>query len=103
MNNKFRVLWDEHEDEEFARIELTEGEWKDTVYHYVQVQINEDSAVSGKLTFSYDIDELPDGVEILEGDVKRFEQHIGDILISIIEEYLSVHENRAEDSKHPTV
>jgi len=86
---KFDVLYDKYEDEKLARIQLTDDKWNGIIYHYETVSVSEDEDGGATLKFDYDIDSVPEHIDIdnlLPEDQADFESCIGDILVSIIEE-----------------
>lgn len=68
-------------------IELLIGEYKGIVYRYGGVKIDEDDTNGAVLSFNYDvIDDA--GIGTLEED-ERFKNHIGNILVSLIEKRMA--------------
>ena len=65
------------------RIKLTEGPYAGIIYSYGSVGFEEDGDTL-KLKFEYDIHENPVGFV----DRNKFKNHIGDILIDLLEENL---------------
>lgn len=63
-------------------IEITVDPYKDVLYYYQKVSLSEVNN-SAKLSFTYNILECPDGVDI-HNNVEDFETLLGDILASII-------------------
>jgi hypothetical protein len=86
-------------------VELTTGEYKGIIYTYGRVRLLEEEDVL-RVQFEYDIHENPVG----KIDPTEFRNHIGDILIDMLEENLlknnvvytgGVDENRAKDFIQP--
>lgn len=68
-------------------IELLIGEYKGVIYRYGGVKIDEDNFGGAVLTFNYDvIDDV--GIGTLE-DNEAFKNHIGNILVSLIEKRMA--------------
>ena len=68
-------------------IELLVGEYTGVVYRYGGVKIDEDNSGGAVLTFNYDvIDDV--GIGTLEDD-EAFKNHIGNILVSLIEKRMA--------------
>ena len=63
-------------------IEITVDPYKDVLYYYQKVSMSEADS-SAKLSFTYDIVNCPDDVDI-HNNVEEFETLLGDILVSII-------------------
>lgn len=84
-------------------IELTSGEFSGIIYTYGKVRLIEEGDTL-RVQFEYDIRENPIG----DIDRDKFKNHIGDILIDILDEQLAknqvvytggVDENRTTDSE----
>lgn len=87
-------------------VKITDGYFKDVVYHYKRVRINEptDNIPDPSMTFEYEIDDVPETVVIenLTPELhEEFETLIGDILINIIQEKLD-NESRENNSQSST-
>ena len=76
--------------EEHSCVKLTEGKFKDVIYHYGEVQLakEEEELPDGRLPmrFDYTVDKNPNDLDLL--DNKEFIDYIGDILIELLEEKL---------------
>ena len=76
--------------EEHSCIKITEGKYKDVIYHYGKVAFAPESEKKpdGKLPmkFDYTIDKNPKDLDLLEN--QKFINYIGDILIELLEEKL---------------
>ena len=68
-------------------IELLIGEYKGVVYRYGGVKIDEDGSGGAVLSFNYDVIEDAD-IGTLEED-EQFKNHIGNILVSLIEKRMA--------------
>ena len=74
-------------DDDYTCIKLTEGKYKDIIYKYGNVgfkPVEDDEKMS--VIFDYNIMKNPDDVDI---DEEEFINHIGDILIDLVEEQLA--------------
>lgn len=87
---KYEILFDEYEDEDVAKIRLTEERFNGIVYNYRTVHI-EEQGEEAVLKYEYDIVESP-----VKYEVRDFENYIGDVLVNIIGE--KINENGADDS-----
>ena len=75
---------------DYSCIKLTEGKFKDVIYHYGRVQLAEEKEElpDGRLPmrFDYTVDKNPNDLELL--DNKEFIDYIGDILLELLEEHI---------------
>ena len=71
---------------DYSSIKLTEGKFKDVIYHYGKVSFAPEENADGKLPmkFDYTIDKNPNDVDLL--DNQEFIDYIGDILIELLEQ-----------------
>ena len=71
---------------DYSSIKLTEGKFKDVIYHYGKVSFAPEENPDGKLPmkFDYVIDKNPNDVDFL--DNQEFIDYIGDILIELLEQ-----------------
>ena len=85
-----RYSFAQKEGEEYSCIKITEGKYKDVIYHYGRVAFAPESEKKpdGKLPmkFDYTIDKNPKDLDLLEN--QKFINYIGDILIELLEEKL---------------
>jgi hypothetical protein len=83
-----RYTYAQREGEEFSCIKLTEGKYKDVVYHYGKVGFAKDENKDGTLPmkFDYTIKQNPNNLDLNEN--VDFLNYIGDILIEILEQQL---------------
>ena len=83
-----RYTYAQREGEEFSCIKLTEGKYKDVVYHYGKVGFAKDENKDGTLPmkFDYTIKQNPNNLDLNEN--VDFLNYIGDILIDILEQQL---------------
>ena len=84
-----RYAFAQKEGEEHSCIKLTEGKFKDVIYHYGRVAFAPESELKeGKLPmkFDYTVDSNPRNLLLL--DNKEFIDYIGDILLELLEEKL---------------
>ena len=72
---------------DYSSIKLTEGKFKDVIYHYGKVSFAPEENGDGKLPmkFDYVIDKKPDSLKL---DNQEFIDYIGDILLELLEEKL---------------
>ena len=71
---------------DYSSIKLTEGKFKDVIYHYGKVSFAPEENADGKLPmkFDYTVDKNPNDIDLL--DNQEFIDYIGDILIELLEE-----------------
>ena len=83
-----RYTYAQREGEEFSCIKLTEGKYKDVVYHYGKVGFAKDENKDGTLPmkFDYTIKQNPNNLDLNEN--VEFLNYIGDLLIEILEQQL---------------
>ena len=83
-----RYTYAQREGEEFSCIKLTEGKYKDVVYHYGKVGFAKNENKDGTLPmkFDYTIKQNPNNLDLNEN--VDFLNYIGDILIEILEQQL---------------
>ena len=83
-----RYTFAQKEGTDYSCVKLTEGKFKDVIYHYGRVQFakEEDALPDGTLPmrFDYTVDKNPNDLDLL--DNKEFIDYIGDILIELLEE-----------------
>ena len=72
--------------DDFSCIKLTEGKFKDVIYHYGKVGFAKEENADGKLPmkFDYTVDKNPRDLDLL--DNQEFIDYIGDILIELLDE-----------------
>ena len=85
-----RYVFAQKEVEEHSCVKITEGKFKDVIYHYGRVAFAPESEKQsdGKLPmkFDYTVDKNPNNLILL--DNKEFIDYIGDILLEILEDQL---------------
>ena len=85
-----RYVFAQKEGAEFSSIKLTEGKFKDVIYHYGKVAFapDEKALPDGRLPmkFDYTIDSNPRNLLLLDNE--EFIDYIGDILLELLEEKL---------------
>ena len=71
---------------DYSSIKLTEGKFKDIIYHYGKVSFASEENADGKLPmkFDYTVDKNPNDIDLL--DNQEFIDYIGDILIELLDE-----------------
>ena len=84
-----RYTFAQREGEDFSCIKITEGTFKDVVYHYGKVAFAKDEKPDGTLPmkFDYTVKNNPNNLK-LEFDNKEFIDYIGDILIELLEKQI---------------
>ncbi len=86
-----RYAFAQKEGEEFSCIKITEGKFKDVIYHYGRVAFAPESEIQkdGKLPmkFDYTVRKNPNNLILL--DNKEFIDYIGDILLELLEDQLN--------------
>ena len=72
--------------DDFSCIKITEGKFKDIIYHYGKVSFAPEEDANGKLPmkFDYTVDKNPKNLILL--DNKEFIDYIGDILLELLDE-----------------
>ena len=70
---------------DYSSIKLTEGKFKDVIYHYGKVSFAAEENPDGKLPmkFDYTVDKNPNDVDLL--DNQEFIDYIGDILLELLD------------------
>ena len=73
---------------DYSSIKLTEGKFKDVIYHYGKVSFASEENADGKLPmkFDYTIGKNPNDIDLL--DNQEFIDYIGDILLELLEDQL---------------
>ena len=71
---------------DYSSIKITEGKFKDIIYHYGKVSFAPEENADGKLPmkFDYTVDKNPKDIDLL--DNQEFIDYIGDILIELLDE-----------------
>ena len=71
---------------DYTCVKLTDGKFKDVIYHYGKVGFAKDEKPDGTLPmkFDYTVDKNPNDLDLL--DNQEFIDYIGDILIELLEE-----------------
>jgi len=83
-----RYTFAQKEGTDYSCIKLTEGKFKDVIYHYGKVSFAPEENAEGNLPmkFDYTIDKNPNNLILL--DNSEFIDYIGDILLELLEEKL---------------
>ena len=70
---------------DYSSIKLTEGKFKDVIYHYGKVSFAAEENPDGKLPmkFDYTVDKNPNDIDLL--DNQEFIDYIGDILLELLD------------------
>ena len=78
----------QREQDDFSCIKLTEGKFKDIIFHYGKVGFAKDPNPDGQLPmkFDYTVDKNPKNLILLDNE--EFIDYIGDILLELLEEKL---------------
>ena len=81
-----RYAFAQKEGEDFSCIKITEGKFKDVIYHYGKVGFAKEENSEGQLPmkFDYTVIKKPDNIDTL--DNQEFIDYIGDILIELLDE-----------------
>ena len=84
-----RFVYVQREMDDFSCIKITEGKFKDVIYHYGKVGFKKEENPDGTLpmVFDYTVLKKPDNVDTL--DNQEFIDYIGDILTEVMEEQLN--------------
>ena len=85
---KSRYVFAQKGNADYSSIKLTEGKFKDIIYHYGKVGFAKEENEHGQLPmkFDYVIDKNPNDVDTL--DNQEFIDYIGDILIELLDEQI---------------
>ena len=80
-----RYVFAQQEGKDYSCVKLTEGKFKDVIYHYGKVSFASEENADGKLPmkFDYTIDKNPNDIDLL--DNQEFIDYIGDILIELLD------------------
>ena len=83
-----RYVFAQKANPDYSSIKLTEGKFKDVIYHYGKVSFAPEENADGKLPmkFNYTVDKNPNDIDLL--DNQEFIDYIGDILLELLEEKL---------------
>ena len=83
-----RYVFAQKEGAEHSCIKLTEGKFKDVIYHYGKVSFASEENADGKLPmkFDYTIDKNPNDIDLLDNE--EFIDYIGDILLELMEKQI---------------
>ena len=78
----------EKQDQDFASIKLTSGPFTDIIYHYGNVQFAKEENEDGNLPmkFDYTVDK---NYQNADTDSQEFINHIGDILVQVMDQELN--------------
>ena len=78
----------EKQDQDFASIKLTSGPYTDIIYHYGNVQFAKEENEDGNLPmkFDYTVDK---NYQNADTDSQEFINHIGDILVQVMDQELN--------------
>ena len=81
-----RYAFAQQEGKDYSCVKLTEGKFKDVIYHYGKVGFAKEENADGKLPmkFDYTVDKNPKDLDLL--DNQEFIDYIGDILIELLDE-----------------
>ena len=83
---KSRYVFAQKGNADYSSIKLTEGKFKDVIYHYGKVSFAPEENADGKLPmkFDYTVDKNPNDMDLL--DNQEFIDYIGDILLELLDE-----------------
>ena len=83
-----RYVFAQQEGKDYSCVKLTEGIFKDVIYHYGRVAFapESDKLPDGRLPmkFDYTVDKNPNDIDLL--DNQEFIDYIGDILLELLDE-----------------
>ena len=84
-----RYVFAQKEGEDFSCVKITEGKFKDVIYHYGRVAFAPESEVEkdGKLPMKFDYTIIENKIQA-DTDSQEFIDHIGDILVVLLDEKL---------------
>ena len=82
----------ERQDQDYASIKLTSGPFTDIIYHYGNVQFAKEENEDGNLPmrFDYTVDK---NYQNADTDSQEFINHIGDILVTVMDQELNGRKN----------
>ena len=72
--------------DDFSCIKITEGKFKDVIYHYGKVGFAKEENPDGKLPMKFDYTVLKKPSEVDTLDNPEFIDYIGDILLELLEQ-----------------
>ena len=82
----------EKQDQDFASIKLISGPYTDIIYHYGNVQFAKEEDENGNLPMKFDYTVDKNFIDA-DTDSQEFINHIGDILITVMDQELNGREN----------
>lgn len=90
----------EKQNQEMASIKLTSGPYTDIIYHYGNVQFAKEENEDGNLPmiFDYTVDK---NYQNADTNSQEFINHIGDILVQVMDQELNGRENWENSTKAP--
>jgi len=85
-----RYVFAQQESKDYSCIKLTEGKFKDVIYHYGRVAFAPESEKlhDGKLPMKFDYTVYKNPKNLILLDNEEFIDYIGDILLELLEEKL---------------
>ncbi len=88
----------ERQDQDYASIKLTSGPFTDIIYHYGNVQFAKEENEDGNLPmkFDYTVDK---NYQNADTDSQEFINHIGDILVTVMDQELNGRKNWKNSTK----
>ena len=89
-----RYVFAQQEGKDYSCVKLTEGKFKDVIYHYGRVAFAPESEKlpDGRLPMKFDYTIKVNPTDIALYDNKDFINYIGDILLELLEEQLKTGE-----------
>ena len=85
QTKSWRYVFAQQEGKDYSCVKLTEGKFKDVIYHYGKVSFAAEENPDGKLPmkFDYTVDKNPNDIDLL--DNQEFIDYIGDILLELLD------------------
>ena len=88
MNKEKRYIFAQKGNAEYSSIKITEGKFKDIIYHYGKVGFARDERPDGTLPMKFDYTVVKNPNDVDTNENQEFIDYIGDILIELLEEQL---------------
>lgn len=87
---KLNTLYDAKKHEHY--IEIDDGPFKGICFNFEKIEfLGEDEEGNGRLAFEFDLIFVPEGVILNDGNQKEFETALGEIMKTILEDYVLEH------------
>ena len=81
-----RYVFAQQEGKDYSCVKLTEGKFKDVIYHYGKVGFAKEENSKGQLPMKFDYNVIKKPADVDTLDNQEFIDYIGDILIELLEQ-----------------